>query len=1108
MALWAFSQIFDQVLAGMRRRPEVKGRLSRAWGNAARWHRFEPLEQRALLSVGGVSGELMEPPPLGYASAEAAEEAEPTEDDFPDLDSYLPMPLLDPSESGTASGPEYAISYDIATGVETIRPTSEGSLLESDQVAGSMGAVTEFFSEEDLEALGIERDFNGLSLIDNPEVFPWCVNVKIYMDFGGDHYVGSGVLIDSMHVLTAGHCVYDYGGTGWADSIRVVPAFENGAKPFGQAYSAQLHSWTGWTNSGDYDHDIGVIDLDRPVGALTSWYGYGYNDSETFFLSNTFHNPGYPAESPYNGQYMYYWYGDFDYFIPFSNQVGITSQGYGGQSGSGAYYKDGDSRIVYSVLSNGISSFENFIRLTDNKFYDIRDDFIADDVPSTYDLIPLDVNVSPGTVDSGDTLSSLSYVVHNYSSVSWSGTVSANIYLSTDSDITSSDILLGTSSVTRTIGAKGTTTISVTTPITIPDHQATGNYRIGVILNASDYKTSNNDTDDWDAAAITVNYVNYPPVLSGLPDVALDEDTSQNNAIDLWVYASDAETSDSNLTYTIVGNTNPDCGVTIDSGDYVDINPVANWHGYSDVTVRVTDPEGAYDQDTFRITVNSINDVPVALGDTYGCDEDGLLGTYIYNGVLANDSDVDSEDELTAVLQSGPLHGLLSLNANGSFNYNPDDDYHGTDTFTYKTYDGQAYSSLATVTLNVASINDVPVALGDTYACNEDTILSTYVYNGVLVNDSDADNNDDDPDNNVQLQAVLQTGPLHGSLTLNTTGWFTYNSDDDYHGTDTFTYKAYDGQAYSSLATVALNVASVNDVPVALGDSYTCGQATTLSTYVHNGVLANDSDADNNDDDPNNDVQLHAVLQTGPSHGSLTLNTTGWFTYVPDEDYHGLDSFTYKADDGEALSPTATVLITVTPRIPGDASGDGVVDQTDKVILATYWGQSPADWEMGDFDGDNVVGPRDASILAANWGAMAESSTGGEASAEQSDPEQPASTILVGPIQTTPAKKSRWKIAPIARDNEPLASGAAASAMPDTLLDAMAEPTVEQSLASETTHDAALVAEYGPQARRSILPRERLAWSCAMASRSGHQQQDRLILEETTIDLLLTDLGR
>lgn len=106
-----------------------------------------------------------------------------------------------------------------------------------------------------------------------------------------------------------------------------------------------------------------------------------------------------------------------------------------------------------------------------------------------------------------------------------------------------------------------------------------------------------------DTFRVTVTSVNDPPTLSGIPDKVVAVNSTNNNAIDLWLYASDVDHSVSSLTYTIVGNTSPQCGAIIDSIDYIDIIPDANWSGYSDVTVRATDPGGLWSEDTFRVVV-------------------------------------------------------------------------------------------------------------------------------------------------------------------------------------------------------------------------------------------------------------------------------------------------------------------------------------------------------------------------------------------------------------------------------------------------------------------------------------------------------------------------
>src|SRR5207249_4100672 len=148
-----------------------------------------------------------------------------------------------------------------------------------------------------------------------------------------------------------------------------------------------------------------------------------------------------------------------------------------------------------------------------------------------------------------------------------------------------------------------------------------------------------------------------------------------------------------------------------------------------------------------------------------------------------------------------------TLNADGSFTYTPAAGFNGQDTFTYVANDGTADSIAATVTLNVSSVNDAPVAVADAYATDEDNALNVPAASGVLANDTDADT---DP-----LTAVPGTTPPPATLTLNADGSFTYTPAANFNGTDSFTYKANDGAADSVTATVTLNVGSVNDSPTA-----------------------------------------------------------------------------------------------------------------------------------------------------------------------------------------------------------------------------------------------------------------------------------------------------
>src|SRR5439155_786287 len=150
---------------------------------------------------------------------------------------------------------------------------------------------------------------------------------------------------------------------------------------------------------------------------------------------------------------------------------------------------------------------------------------------------------------------------------------------------------------------------------------------------------------------------------------------------------------------------------------------------------------------------------------------------------------------------SGPAHGTLTLNADGSLVDMTAPNFNGTDSFTYKASDGQAQSGVATVTITVTPINDAPVAANDdSYTTPEDTQL-TVGAPGVLANDSDVDGD--------ILTAALVSGPAHGTLTLNADGSLVYMPAPNFNGTDSFTYKASDGQAQSGVATEAIRAVEV-----------------------------------------------------------------------------------------------------------------------------------------------------------------------------------------------------------------------------------------------------------------------------------------------------------
>ncbi len=325
------------------------------------------------------------------------------------------------------------------------------------------------------------------------------------------------------------------------------------------------------------------------------------------------------------------------------------------------------------------------------------------------------------------------------------------------------------------------------------------------------------------------------------------------------------------LNYTVV--TPPGKGTLSGSGTSRTYTPAANATGSDSFTYRVSDGALQSALATVSITITPVNDVPVATARTLSATEDTAVAV-----VLAG-TDVDG-DSLTYSILTAPTKGTLAGNP-PNLTYQPSSNLNGPDSFTFRVNDGTANSAAATVSISIAAVNDPPLASARSASTNEDTAVA------ITLAGTDAEGS--------SLSYTILTQPSKGALS-GTPPNVIYTPALNSNGADSFTFRVSDGSTNSAAATVSLNVAAVNDIPLA--------NATSASTPKNTPVAITLAGSDVEGS------PLTFSVVSSPSKGILS-GVAPNLTYTPNSEVTGADSFTFRVNDGTANSATATVSISV-----------------------------------------------------------------------------------------------------------------------------------------------------------------------------------------------------
>ena len=422
--------------------------------------------------------------------------------------------------------------------------------------------------------------------------------------------------------------------------------------------------------------------------------------------------------------------------------------------------------------------------------------------------------------------------------------------------------------------------------------------------------------------------VNRAPRIQGIADMTISEDQRLDYAVDLWAFARDAETANADLIYSIVSATNTNIGVSILSNRYISLAPLANWSGYSDIKVKVSDGYKT-NTDTFRVTVDPVNDAPIlnSVSILNGTDEN-TAKTIGYDYLAAAVDMVDVDGDRISFRIESVTNGTLTKNGlavkagvtlfttGESLVWTPPTDVSGTTgVCVISGWDGWARSSTTVqVSMEVYAVNQAPAISTISVLAGATEGQAYNLSYAALASASDASDRESGAisfliDTVLSGTLTKDGQPVTAGATLLSAGeslvWTPQAGLGDTH--EAFTVKAFDGELASAGSTlVRIQVAPgevVDTAPVISGlPNITLLEGTTLNNETDIWAFASDSET------PVHELVFTIVGDTNSDAG-VTLDQNRWFDINPAAGFSGSTEITVQVTDGVN---TATNTFTVT----------------------------------------------------------------------------------------------------------------------------------------------------------------------------------------------------